>query len=96
MKLKYFKPKMKVFSDVQKRLEQKGIQCPTCSIPMQVGYSADCSYGAVFPVRWFAGIASISSLLGLKIMGKDYHYVVHFRCPKCCLLQEYAFDPDEL
>ncbi len=86
-----------------KRLNHEGMKgttmsehapvCAKCDTPMERGFLADFTHGAVMVSGWFAGAPKKSFWLGTKIDYKQVIPTATFRCPTCGYLESYA-NPD--
>ncbi len=64
-------------------------KCPRCRGDMEAGFIPGFGGPNAALQRWVAGEPE-SSILGVKIRGKEQYYVVTFRCKNCGYLESYA------
>lgn len=72
---------------------ERVVNCPDCNIAMAKGFVPDRAQGAVYQQRWYWGEATYGACWSLHFSDPDGTFLVtSYRCPRCGLLREYAFD----
>ncbi len=66
--------------------------CPKCQRKMDVGHVPDMGYGAVYLASWAAGTPVERKYVGgIKVDKKQQIPLAAYRCPRCGLVELYAF-----
>ena len=68
-------------------------QCPTCGVPMAVGFLPDRSYASTFVSTWVTGKPEFSFVGNAKVNDRPQYFVQAYRCPRCGLVHPYALRP---
>lgn len=66
------------------------IDCIRCHTRMEIGFSADATYGGYLQQNWYPGTPQKSFWTGLKLKRRQKVPMTALRCPKCGYLEFYA------
>ena len=73
----------------------RNLVCGECGGSMQRGFIAEeggsvINHAPIAASYWIEGKPEVSFWAGLKLKGKDIHYILAYRCERCGLMKFYA------